>query len=216
MTATIRAKFTNGNIVPLEPLDIEEGADLSVDIQIKPARSAEERRKRTISAIGAWKDREDIEEMKRRLYDARIARLKRDADPMTRPIKYLIDTDWVIDCLRGVPKTSERFSNLLPEGIGLSIVLLAELLDGVVGSVRRQDDERLLWMFLDDLEIITLDEETCLIFAEERVRLRAAGNADRRYGPADRRYLLSVTELTLLTNNRRHFGRIQGLDIISV
>ena len=73
MTATIRAKFTNGNIVPLEPLDIEEGTDLSVHVQTKPARSAEERRKRTISAIGAWKDREDIEEMKRRLYDARIA-----------------------------------------------------------------------------------------------------------------------------------------------
>ena len=107
---------------------------------------------------------------------------------MTRAFNYLIDTDWVIDCLRGVSKTSERFSNLLPEGIGLSIVSLAELLDGVVGSVRRQDDERLLWIFLDDLEIITLDEETCLIFAEERVRLRAARNSDRRYGPADRRY----------------------------
>ena len=73
MTATIRAKFTNGNIVPLEPLDIEEGTDLSVDIQIKPARSAEERRKRTMSAIGAWKGRRDIEEMKRSLYEARIA-----------------------------------------------------------------------------------------------------------------------------------------------
>ena len=134
---------------------------------------------------------------------------------MTRPIKYLIDTDWVIDCLRGVPKTSDRFSALLPEGIGLSIVSVAELLDGVVGSVRRQDDERLLWMFLDDLEIITLDEETCLIFAEERVRLRAAGT---RIGDMD--LLIGATAirhgLTLLTNNRRHFGRIQGLDIISV
>ena len=134
---------------------------------------------------------------------------------MTRALKYLIDTDWVIDCLRGVPKTSDRFSALLPEGIGLSIVSVAELLDGVVGSARRQDDERLLWMFLDDLEIITLDEETCLIFAEERVRLRAAGT---RIGDMD--LLIGATAmrhgLTLLTNNRRHFGRIQELDIISV
>ena len=134
---------------------------------------------------------------------------------MTRTLDYLIDTDWVIDCLRGIPRTADRFNALLPEGIGLSIVTLAELLDGVVGSVRRQDDERLLRMFLDDLEIINLDEETCLIFAEERVRLRAAGT---RIGDMD--LLIGATAirhgLTLLTNNRRHFGRIQGLDIISV
>ena len=72
MTTNIRAKFTEGHIVPIEPLDIEEGADLFVQVWVKPARSAEERRKRTMSAIGAWKGRRDIEEMKRRLHDARI------------------------------------------------------------------------------------------------------------------------------------------------
>ena len=73
MTTDIRAKFTDGHIVPLEPLDIEEGADLFVQVQVKPVRSPEERRKSTMSAIGAWKGRRDIEEMKRRLHDARIA-----------------------------------------------------------------------------------------------------------------------------------------------
>ena len=73
MTTSIRAKFTDGHIVPLEPLDIEEGADLFVQVRVKPARAAEESRKRTMSAIGAWKGRRDIEDMKRRLHDARIA-----------------------------------------------------------------------------------------------------------------------------------------------
>ena len=33
MTARVKAKFTNGHIVPLEPLDIEEGAEVVVAIE---------------------------------------------------------------------------------------------------------------------------------------------------------------------------------------
>ena len=33
MQRTIRAKFTNGHIVPAEPLDIEEGEDLLVTVE---------------------------------------------------------------------------------------------------------------------------------------------------------------------------------------
>ena len=36
MTTRVKAKFTNGHIVPLEPLDIEEGAELSVAIDLVP------------------------------------------------------------------------------------------------------------------------------------------------------------------------------------
>ena len=43
MIARVKAKFTNGHIVPLERLDIEEGAELSVDIDIAPSRSDQER-----------------------------------------------------------------------------------------------------------------------------------------------------------------------------
>ena len=43
MTTRVKAKFTNGHIVPLERLDIEEGAELSVDIDVEPQLSFEER-----------------------------------------------------------------------------------------------------------------------------------------------------------------------------
>ena len=36
MNATIRATYSNGAIVPLEPLDIEEGANLSITIEVEP------------------------------------------------------------------------------------------------------------------------------------------------------------------------------------
>ena len=49
MITRVKAKFTNGSIIPLERLDIEEGAELSVDIDIQPRRSDKERMKRTMS-----------------------------------------------------------------------------------------------------------------------------------------------------------------------
>ena len=110
---------------------------------------------------------------------------------------------------------SKRLDSLLPEGVGLSIVSLAELYDGVLRSNAPQRDEERLRAFLTSLEVAPLDELICRIFASERGRLRAAGTT---IGDFD--LLISATairhNLTLLTNNRRHFERVQGLDIISV
>ena len=130
-------------------------------------------------------------------------------------MRYIVDTDWVIDYLHAVPRVVDRFNGLLPGGIGLSIVSLAELSDGVFGSDTYREDERVLRAFLDFVEVVPLDEVVCLIFARERVRLRAVGTP---IGDMD--LLIGATairhNLTLLTNNRRHFGRLRGLDTISV
>ena len=73
MITRVRAKFTNGHIVPLERLDIEEGADLSVDIDVESGDSDLERMMKTMSAAGGWKGRHDPEELKRMLYEARLS-----------------------------------------------------------------------------------------------------------------------------------------------
>ena len=55
-----------------------------------------------------------------------------------------------------------------------------------------------------------MDEETCKIFGKARGRLRAAGlmigDCDLLIGATALRH-----NLTLLTNNRRHFERIDSL-----
>ena len=49
--------------------------------------------------------------------------LIRNSDAMM----YLIDTDWVIDYLDGDEEVVRRVKDLLPSGIGISVVSLAEL-----------------------------------------------------------------------------------------
>jgi len=62
---------------------------------------------------------------------------------------------------------------------------------------------------------VGIDEETAKIFGRERGRLRAAGMI---IGDLD--LLIGATalqhHLTLLTNNRRHFERIDGLRMESI
>ena len=92
---------------------------------------------------------------------------------------------------------------------------LAELYDGVAGAKEKHYAEQGLQSFLDDVEVLQVDDRVCRIFGAERARLRAAGNLiedlDLLIGSTAMSY-----SLTLLTNNRRHFERMQGLDIISV
>ena len=73
-------------------------------------------------------------------------------------MKYLIDTDWVIDHLRQVGTVFRRLEDLAPEGLALSIVSLAEIYEGIYYSRDPARSEEVLNQFLDpDLEILTID-----------------------------------------------------------
>ena len=129
-------------------------------------------------------------------------------------MQYLVDTDWAIEYMRRRELVTSRLMELFPYGLGISIISLAEIYEGILGADDPQDDERILQEFLNGVTIIPLDEATCRIFARERSRMRAAGNL---IGDLD--ILIGSTALrhglTLLTNNRRHFERLQGLNIVS-
>ena len=130
-------------------------------------------------------------------------------------MQYLVDTDWTIDYLNGVSRIVEDLNGFLPAGVGISIISVAELYDGVFGANDLENAERELDAFLDYVEIVPLDDAICRIFAEERRRLRIGGTTI-----SDFDLLIGATalrhNLTLLTNNRRHFERVEGLNIIPI
>ena len=106
----------------------------------------------------------------------------------------------------------ERLSQLQPQGIGFSIVSLAELWEGVFYSSDAEGNERHLQNFLRGVSVIGIDEQICRIFGKERGRLRARkkilGDFDLLIGATALRH-----DLVLLTNNRRHFELIEGLQL---
>ncbi len=80
---------------------------------------------------------------------------------------------------------------------------------------RSTESECVLHDFLELVSVLGIDEETYKLFGKERGRMRAEG---KRIGDFD--LIIGVTarqhNLTLLTNNRRHFENIEGLRIESL
>ena len=82
-------------------------------------------------------------------------------------MKYLIDTDWVIDHFHHIERVTRRLEELTPQGLALSVVTLGELYEGVYYSRDSAESEEVLQRFLDPgLTILGIDEETCKIFGE--------------------------------------------------
>jgi tRNA(fMet)-specific endonuclease VapC len=90
-------------------------------------------------------------------------------------IRYLIDTDWVIDHLNQIERVVTRLQELRPQGLALSIVSLAELSEGVQYSREPEQSQQALNAFLEDVSVLGIDEEVCKIFGRERGRLRKVG-----------------------------------------
>ena len=127
---------------------------------------------------------------------------------------YLVDTDWIILHFRGNDQVARRIEELIPEGIGLSVVSMGELYEGVCGSSDPAGSESALRLILSEIDVVPIDDEVCRIYGQQRGRLRArsadTGNNDIWIGATAIRH-----GLTLLTNNRRHFDRMQDLSIVS-
>ena len=125
---------------------------------------------------------------------------------------YLIDTDWTIDYLTGVAQTVARVDQLRPAGVALSIISVAELYEGAFNARDPSTSGRALQRFIDSVEVLGLDDDVCRLFARERGRLRASGAI---IGDFD--ILIGATAirhgLIVLTNNRRHFSRLQGIEL---
>lgn len=128
--------------------------------------------------------------------------------------RYLVDTDWAIHWVNGHPEITQRVNELGPTNLGLSVISLAELYEGVFGSRDPARSEQGLQAFLRGVILVEIDPETCRLFGHERGRLRSTGKM-----VADFDLLIGATalrhDLTLLTNNRRHFEVIEGLRLES-
>jgi predicted nucleic acid-binding protein len=113
-------------------------------------------------------------------------------------MRLLIDTDVLIDHLRGARRLSPDGSD-----IGVSVVTRAELYAG------RHADESRIDMLLERFQE----------YPVERAIAVSAGRLARAAGIPIPDALIAATAmehgLTLLTRNRRHFDRVAGLQIRS-
>ena len=89
---------------------------------------------------------------------------------------------------------------------------MGELYEGVYRSSDPESSEAALQLILSNIDIVQIDDEVCRIFGQQRGRLRVRnaliGDSDLWIGATAMRH-----DLTLLTNNTRHFERMAGLKL---
>lgn len=130
-------------------------------------------------------------------------------------LAYVVDTDWIIDHFNGIEQITRKLEEMRSAGLAVSIVSLAELYEGVLYSKSPAQSKTVLQRFLAGISVLPIDEDVCEVFGRERGRLRQRGTA---IGDFD--LLIASTcvrhDLTLCTNNRRHFEMVEGLRMVSL
>ena len=119
---------------------------------------------------------------------------------------YLVDTDVLIDILRGVEDAKHYLIKLSVDGLAVSAVTVTELFSGrdTRNPIKREKVLKLLRHF----EVIPVDEEIAIL----------AGEIRRDYGLHLGDAVISATAivhgLTVVTGNVKHFARVDGLSVL--
>lgn len=103
-----------------------------------------------------------------------------------------------------------RCSTLIPQGLAVSTITIAEVLEGAYGTSDPSRQLLVYGRFFSGYTVLDVTEDIAERFAELRALLRRQGNVI-----ADMDLLIAATalvhDLTLLTGNERHFSRVPGL-----
>src|SRR5437762_10389243 len=91
-------------------------------------------------------------------------------------MKYLIDSDIAVDWLLGKSQAIQMLSSLEREGLSISLMTYGEIYEGIYYSADPKASEEVFTHFLQDIDILYLNEPIMQIFARIRGELRAKGN----------------------------------------
>lgn len=125
----------------------------------------------------------------------------------------MIDTNICIYYMKGRYGLDSKFNSVDVDSLYISEITLAELKYGVANSASPERNNLVLSNFLSGIQILPIFDGLDT-FANEKARLRKEGR------PVDDFDLLIgssaiANDLTLVTNNEKHFDRLTGIKMIN-
>lgn len=131
---------------------------------------------------------------------------------------YLVDTDYVVDYLKGQRNAVALLDPLLPEGLAISIITFAEVYEGIYYDDKRPQHEQGLRQFLQGVRLLDVTRPIARHCALIRGQLRAQPQGKALVQPKDNYDLFIAAtalhhHLTLVTRNVKDYERIPHLDI---
>jgi tRNA(fMet)-specific endonuclease VapC len=125
-------------------------------------------------------------------------------------MKYLVDTDWIVDYLKGKAPAIDLLTRLASEGLAISIITVAEIYEGIYYGRNREQHEVGFRQCLRGVRVLGITQPIARQFALLRGDLRHKGQL---IGDPD--IFIAATamhhRLTLLTRNRKDYERFAAL-----
>jgi len=125
---------------------------------------------------------------------------------------YLLDTDTCIYWLKNITSVTNKIQTIGWENICICNITVAELYFGAYNSQKLAENLTRAENFIQNIAVITLDNNAVKKFGELKAELRKIGQQ-----VADFDLLIASVALTrtyiLVTNNTRHYSRISELKL---
>ncbi len=125
-------------------------------------------------------------------------------------MKYLLDSDEMIDYLKGRKKAVTTIEPLLAEGVAISVITFAEVYEGIYTGHQREHHEEVFFRFLKGVPVLAVTRE----IAQRCAIIRGALRAERLLIPRPDLLIAATAlhhDLTLISRNVGHFDRVPGL-----
>lgn len=128
-------------------------------------------------------------------------------------MKYLLDTNIIAYIINErPPEVFSKFQSLSKDEIFVSSIVVAELWYGVAKSHKKEQNKSALENFLAPLTIVDFDIIAAKFYAVIRADLESKGLIIGSNDILIAAHALSLG-LTLVTNNTKEFGRVNGLKL---
>lgn len=128
-------------------------------------------------------------------------------------MQYMLDTDICIYIIRRKPApVLETLQTLKPGDAVMSAMTLAEMQFGVARSAVPEANQRALDHFQEFVPAAEFDADAAAEYGPLRLALQQAGEPIGSFDTLIAAHARSLG-LTLVTNNQKHFRRVDGLNI---
>ncbi len=122
----------------------------------------------------------------------------------------LVDTDRIVDYLKGRPDAVTLLDRLYPEGLAIGIISYAEVYEGIYYGQDPSGNELAFRRLLEGIRVFGINRAVARRFALICGQLRAGGQLI----PQPDLFIAAMAlehRMSLLTRNQRHFLGVPGL-----
>ena len=123
---------------------------------------------------------------------------------------YMLDTNICIHLMKHTQSVLDKFNKMEDNNMAISSITLAELEFGINYSTSYEKNRAKLISFLPLVEVLSFDASAALEYGMIRAKMQKKGTL---IGQLDMLIAAHAKSegLTLVTNNTREFGRVDGL-----